>query len=40
MNKRKLVKKNNKEAKKVYLYSTKEGGNNTDCFGCGKTKCC
>ncbi len=34
-----LVKKTSVK-KMVRLYSTKEGGTNEQCFGCGKSKCC
>lgn len=34
-----LVKKTSVK-KLVRLYDTKEGGNNEQCFGCGKNKCC
>ncbi len=32
--KKKLVKPGQKMIKKVFLYDTKEGGSNTNCFGC------
>lgn len=32
--KKKLVKPGKDTVKKVFLYDTKEGGDNTNCFGC------